>query len=205
MKSLFIIILFTSLTITSCAKVYYSPDADELAYNHTVVAISPPVVSIAANKRIDAEAMIEQQRTESVNFQNEIYSWMLRRKSQGRIAQEFQEPGNTTIYLSRAGYPESPLTTQEMCEILEVDGLLTSNFALSKPMSEGAAIALGVLVGFWGSTNEVRTTLTIYDCSAEKMIWNYEHKYSDGVGSSPSRLVDQLMRQASRRMPYIDN
>lgn len=205
MKPLLIIILFTSVTITSCAKVYYSPDADVLANNHAVVAISPPVVSIAANRKVEAEAMMEQQRTESANFQNEIYSWMLRRKTQGRITQEFQEPGNTSIYLTRAGFPESLLTTQEMCEILGVDGLLTSNFALSKPMSDGAAVALGFLVGVWGSTNEVRTTLTIYDCTSEKIIWNYEHKYSGGVGSSPSRLVDQLMRKASRRMPYINN
>lgn len=149
--------------------------------------------------------MIEQQRTESTNFQNEIYSWMLRRKTQGRITQEFQETGNTNIYLTRAGFPENPLTNQEMCEYLNVDGLLTSNFALSKPMSDGAAVALTLLVGFGGSTNEVRTTLTIYDCSAQKMIWNYDHKYSGGIGSSPSRLVDQLMRKASRRMPYIKN
>jgi hypothetical protein len=167
------------------------------------VAISPPTVSISASRNVSAEAIMEQQRTESVNFQNEIYSWMLRRKTQGRIDQDFQEPTNTTIYLSRAGFPESPLTRQEMCQTLNVDGLLTSNFGLSKPMSDGAAVALGILVGAWGSTNEVRTTLSIYDCSTGTMIWNYEHKYSGGVGSSPSRLVDQLMRNASQRMPYI--
>ncbi|MEX1013920.1 MAG: hypothetical protein WDZ80_02050 [Candidatus Paceibacterota bacterium] len=204
MKAPLIAILFISFITTSCAKVYYSPDAEILADNQKIVAISPPVVSISANKRVEAEAMIEQQRTESANFQNEIYSWMLRRKTQGRITQEFQEIGNTNIYLTRAGFPEKPLTSQEMCESLNVDGLLMSNFALSKPMSDGAAIALTFLVGFGGSTNEVRTTLTIYDCTAQKMIWNYEHKYSGGIGSSPSRLVDQLMKKASRKMPYID-
>jgi hypothetical protein len=205
MKSRIILIGCLSFMIASCAKVYYSPDAKPLANSHKIVAITPPVISIAANRNIDADAMIEQQRTESSNFQNEIYSWMLRRKTQGRISQEFQEPGNTTIHLTRSGFPENPLTSKEMCDVLNVDGLLTSNFALSKPMSDGAAVALGLLVGVWGSTNEVRTTLTIYDCATAKMIWNYEHKYSGGIGSSPSRLVDQLMRSASRRMPYMNN
>jgi hypothetical protein len=41
-----------------------------------------------------------------------------------------------------------------MCQILGVDGILTSNYSLSKPMSEGAAIALGVIAGVWGPTNE---------------------------------------------------
>lgn len=197
-----ILILLIFILCTSCAKVYYSPDSDIIARNHKVVAISPPVVSIAASRNVEADAMLEQQKTESTNFQNEIYAWLLKRKTQGRVAQDFQEPGNTSIYLMRAGFPESPLTTQEICEALGVDGLLTSNFALSKPMSDGAAIALGLLIGVWGSTNEVRTNLTIYDCETNKMIWNYEHKFSGGLGSSPSRLVDDLMRSASKKMPY---
>jgi hypothetical protein len=36
------------------------------------------------------------------------------------------------------------------------------------------------------------------------MIWNYDHKFSGGIGSSPSRLVDELMRQASKKMPYMN-
>jgi hypothetical protein len=198
----YLFVIISALVIVSCAKVYYAPDADSIASSHMTVAIAPPVVSITAARSVEAQAMIEQQRTESANFQNEIYSWMLRRKTQGRLTQELQEPSNTTIFLERLGFPETRLTNKEICEVLEVDGLLTSNFGLSKPMSEGAAVALGLLVGVWGSTNEVRTTLTIYDCKSNKMIWNYEHKYSGSVGSSPSRLVDQLMRGASSRMPY---
>jgi len=34
------------------------------------------------------------------------------------------------------------------------------------------------------------------------MIWNYDHKLSSSL-SSPARLVDELMRQASRKMPYF--
>jgi len=34
------------------------------------------------------------------------------------------------------------------------------------------------------------------------MIWNYDHKLSSSF-SSPVRLVDELMRQASRKMPYF--
>ena len=74
---------------------------------------------------------------------------------------------------------------------------------MSKPMSDGAAVALGVLVGVWGTTNEVHVSLNIKDCQYDKLIWNYDHKYSGSVGSSPARLVDGLMREASRKMPYF--
>lgn len=76
------LILFFTLAFlfSSCAKIFYSPDAYTLAKNHQSIAILPPSVSIAANKKVDAEAIKEQQKTESINFQKEIYSWMLKEK-----------------------------------------------------------------------------------------------------------------------------
>ena len=148
--------------------------------------------------------MKEQQRTESINFQKEMYSWMLKRKMQGKISQEIQEIETTNAKLKKAGYPENPLTTSELCEVLGVDGIMTSNYGLSKPMSDGAAIAISLLAGASGSTNEVRVSLSISDCNNKKLIWNYDHKFSGGLGSSPSRLVDDLMRQASKKMPYTN-
>jgi hypothetical protein len=189
--------------MTSCAKIFFSPDAHTLAKKHSVIAIIPPSISIAASRKVDAEAIKEQQKTESINFQKEIYSWLLKRKMQGKIDQEIQDVQTTNAKLKKAGFPDIPMTPAEISEILGVDGIVSSNFGLSKPMSDGAAIAVGLLVGAWGATNEVRVTLSINDKSKNKLIWNYEHKLSGGVGSSPSRIVDQLMRKASRKMPYV--
>lgn len=197
------LVLLVAILFPSCAKIFYSPDAYTLANNQQMIAIIPPTVSIAANKKIDAESMKEQQKTESLNFQKEMYSWMLKRKMQGKIQQEIQEVETTNAKLKKAGYPENPLTTAELCEALGVDGIMTSNYGLSKPMSDGAAVAIALLVGAWGSTNEVHVSLSINDCTNKKLIWNYDHKFSGSIGSSPSRLVDGLMRHASKKMPYI--
>lgn len=200
----FALIVLTVVVFTSCAKVFYSTDAYQLAHNQNLIAIVPPTVSIAPNKKMDAEVLKEQQRIESINFQQEMYSWMLKRNMQGKITQQIQELETTNARLKKAGYPETAMTAAEMCEVLGVDGILTSNYSLAKPMSEGAAIAAAVLVGFMGNTNEVLVSLGINDCSNKKMIWNYDHKYSGGIGSSPARLVDELMRQASKKMPYMN-
>lgn len=196
----FILVFFL---LSSCAKIFYSPDAYTLADSHKSIAIIPPTVSIAPSKKIDGEAIIEQQKTESVNFQKEMYSWLLKRKMQGQFAPEIQDTETTNAKLIKAGYPETQFSTEETCEILGVDAIMGSNYALSKPMSEGGAIALGVLFGVWGSTSEVVVSLNIKDCYNKKLIWNYDHKYSGSVGSSPSKLVDALMRHASRKMPYF--
>lgn len=195
----------TLILLTSCAKVFYSQDSFSLARSHKTIAIIPPIVSIAAKKKVDAEAIKEQQRTESLNFQKEMYSWMLKRKMQGKINPEILDIETTNAKLKKANYPDNPITPGELCEILGVDGIIVSNFSLSKPMSEGGAVALGLLFGVWGSTNEVNVSLGIHDGKNKKLIWNYEHKYSGSVGSSPARLVDGLMRNASKKMPYIIN
>ncbi len=198
------LIVFMAILFSSCAKIFYSPDASTLAHSQKTIAIIPPTVSIAANKKIDAEAMKEQQKTESVNFQKEMYSWMLKRKMQGRLSQEIQELETTNAKLKKANYPENSLTIAEICEVLGVDGIMTSNYGLSKPMSDGAAVAVAIVFGAWGATNEVHVSLSISDCINKKLIWNYDHKFSGSMGSSPSRLVDELMRHASKKMPYMN-
>lgn len=203
MKKSIILLIVTALILQSCAKVFYTPDARYIASSHKVIAIVPPRVSIAPSKKVDAAALIEQQKTESINFQREMYSWMLKRKMQGNIFVDIQDVETTNALLSDAGFKDPGLLTPaELSRVLNVDGILTSNYSLSKPISEVAAIALAVIAGWWAPTNEAVVSLSIHDSGSEKMIWNYDHKLSSSL-SSPSRLVDELMRQASRKMPYF--
>jgi hypothetical protein len=200
-----LMLLLAATMISSCAKIYYSPDAKSRANSHQLIAIAPPIVSIAARKKVDAEAMKEQQKTESANFQKEMYSWLLKRKMQNRIFVEIQDVETSNAKLRKAGYfDDNPMSPNEICEVLGVDAIITSNYSLAKPMSEGAAVALGLLVGVWGSTNNTTVTLEIHDRETKKLLWNYNHKVSGSVGSSPAQLVDNLMRNASKKMPYAE-
>jgi hypothetical protein len=201
-RSIFFLIAVTVI-VQSCAKVFYTPDARNLADSHKIIAIIPPKVSIAARKKVDGDALIEQQKTESVNFQREMYSWMLKRKMQGSIFVEIQDIETTNAKLASAGFQNGNyLTPADLSKLLNVDGILTSNYSLSKPVSEGAAIAMALLIGMWGSTNEASVSLSIHDSGSDKMIWNFDHRLSSSLGS-PAGLVDDLMRQASREMPYF--
>jgi hypothetical protein len=204
MKRSFFLLIAVTIIVQSCAKVFYSPDARNLANSQKIIAIIPPTVSIAARKNVDGDALIEQQKTESINFQREMYSWMLKRKMQGNIFVEIQDIETTNAKLAAAGFQDGKLLTPtDLSKVLNVDGILTSNYSLSKPMSEGAAIAMAVIIGVWGSTNEAVVSLSIHDYRSDKMIWNYDHKLSSSLGS-PTGLVDDLMRQASREMPYFN-
>jgi hypothetical protein len=203
MKKSLVVLIVAVILLQSCARVFYSPDARYVASTHKIIAIIPPRVSIAARRKVDAAALIEQQKTESVNFQKEMYSWMLKRKMQGKILVDILDFETTNAKLAAIGYGDPYyLTPSELCKVLNVDAILTSNYSLSKPMSEGAAIAMAIIAGEWGPTNEAFASLSIHDSGTDKMIWNYDQRLSSSMGS-PIRLIDDLMREASRKMPYF--
>jgi hypothetical protein len=192
--------------IVGCGPtVYLSEDAKALSYEHKTLAIVPPVVIIKKAKDISGEALIEMQRSESINFQSEIYKAILKRKSRGDIKANIQDYQTTNALLERAGYPETTLTSSEICEALGVDGLITSNFSMDKPMSTGGAIVSTIFLGAGGATNEVTTSLQVYDCPSEKMIFNYDWRASGGLGSSPEDLIENLMKNASKKLPHYKN
>lgn len=201
-----LVIAVMAVSVEAQGQIYYSStDAKELALKHNTIAIVPPNITFYSTKNIDAETIKEQQKIESENFQREISSWLLKRKGQGKFSPEteIQELVITNAKLRQAGYPEKIFSAAEICEILDVDGILISNYTLSKPLSTGAAIALAVFVGISGPTNAVNVVMNVHDRSHNKMIWNYSRKINGGLGSSPATLVDMSMRNASKKMPYF--
>lgn len=193
------------LFLSSCGPtVYMTDDAKELSYEHKTLAILPPSVSITSAKDISGEALLEMQNAQSLNFQSEIYKALLRRKSKGQIKANFQDYQTTNVLLERAGHKDTPLTSAEICEVLGVDGLIVSNFTMAKPMSTGAAVASTLLLGV-GITNEVTTSLQVYDCPTQKIIFNYDWRASGGLGSSPEDLIEALMKNASKKLPHYNN
>lgn len=180
-----------------------SPEARSIAAGHRIIAVVPPQVTLPANRKVDASALKEQQRTESLSFQREIHDWVLRRKMQGKILVDVKDVETVNAQLTQAGYFESrTLTPRELCELLEVDAVVTSNFRMTKPMSEGTAVAVGLLTGIWGATNEVSVSMDLHDRNTGRMFWNFSHTLSGSTFSSPRQMVDELMRLASRNLPY---
>ena len=60
-----------------------------------------------------------------------------------------------------------------MADILEVDAVISGDFETDKPMSEGASVALGLLVGFWGSTNNATINMSVHNAEDGILLWNY--------------------------------
>ncbi len=85
---------------------------------------------------------------------------------------------------------------------MKVDAVVMGEFETDKPMSEGASVALGLLVGFWGSTNKAVLNLFIYNATDGEMLVNYHKGVNGSLGTNTDDLINKLMRKASRRIAY---
>ncbi|MBT8267341.1 MAG: hypothetical protein KJO41_08590 [Bacteroidia bacterium] len=208
---------FILITIFSSASaqtnLYENPEFDEIAKSHKNIAIVPFKTQVKLRpkqmKDITPEQLDRIERAEGESIQSAMYSWFLKRKKRGKLESiEVQDPKTTTALLKRNDIDYDNITDytpQELANILGVDAVISGEYETNKPMSEGASVALGVLFGFFGSTNSATINMSVHNAADGVLLWNYNKKVRGSIGSSPEDLINILMRKASRRLAYTKN
>lgn len=202
-------ILFIGVTAFGQTNLYENPDFDKIARRHKIIGIIPFKASVTLRpkqmKDISPEQLDKMEQSEGQGIQTAMYSWFLRRKEQGKLKVNLQDPATTNAKLNQAGvsyHNYEEYTPADLAKILEVDAIVMGTFETNKPMSEGASIALGALFGFYGNTNKAVANLFIYNGEDGELLCNYHKGLSGSIGSSVDDLVNILMRKASRRIAY---
>ncbi|MBC5772943.1 hypothetical protein H8S95_02620 [Pontibacter sp. KCTC 32443] len=197
------------ITLASCGpQIYQASSFKDVKDTHKVVAVMPFDVTIESRrlpKGVTAEMIENQQRDYGYGIQSDVYGYYLREMSKGKYTVNFQDVSKTNALLKQAGISYEDLRLQskeEICKLLGVDAVVSGKATMSKPMSDGAAIAVGLLVGAWGSTNSVNTSITIHEGKAGDLMWKYDYVASGSVGSSRESLTNSLMRNSSKKFPY---
>jgi hypothetical protein len=210
MKNIAITLLSSLLLISACApKIYKSNEFDDVAAKHKIVAILPADVTILLrpnqSKKMSADELEKNRESTGYEIQDKMYSWFLRRSDKFKYTVKFQDVSKTNSILKEAGltYADIRLKPKDaIARLLGVDAVISNLTRMDKPMSEGAAIAMAVLIGAGGSTNKVNTTINIHEAKQGDLIWKYDYEANGSIGSSPDNLVNALMRNASRKFPY---
>lgn len=195
---------------TSCGpKIYQSANFTTALARHKTVAILPAEVTTKLRpneaKKLTQEQIEELNTKTAYDIQEKMYGWFLRRGSRFSYTVSFQDVTKTNAKLKEAGieYKDLKSTDREkLAKILGVDAVMQDRLNMEKPMSEGAAIAVGLLVGAWGATNNVETTINIHDGKSGELLWKYDYQAAGSVGSSTTKLVDALMKNATKKFPY---
>lgn len=197
----FLLVLFASCGPT----IYKAANFDDSKDKIKTLAILPFDVSIDAKrlpKGTTVETLKESQEKTGYDIQSNAYTWFLQRQKDYTVT--FQDIDKTNALLKKANITYDNIALQdkgELCKLLNVDGIISGKATMSKPMSEGAAVAIGLLAGAWGSTNKTTTSLTIHDTKGS-LLWKYDYEASGSVGSSSESLTKALMKNASKKFPY---
>lgn len=210
MKGLALCFVLLSFVFTSCGpKIYKSDEFSSVAATHKNVAIIPAIVSIQLRpnqaKKITLDDIKKSEQSTGYSVQEKMYGWFLRRDDKMNYTVKFQDVSKTNSILKKENIQYEDLrnmSKKELADLLGVDAVISTNIDMEKPMSEGAAVAVGVLVGVWGSTNKANITINIHEHNAGNLIWKYDYQASGSVFSSTDQLVNTLMRNASRKFPY---
>lgn len=209
MKRLSFCALLCVLLVSCGPKIYTASNFSTALARHKTVAILPCEVTMKLRpneaKKLGEEQVADLNAKTAYDIQEKMYGWFLRRGDKMQYTVNFQDVTKTNAKLKEAGITYKDLKTtdrEKLAQLLGVDAVMQNRVNMEKPMSEGAAIAVGLLVGAWGSTNNVETTINIHDGSSGDLLWKYDYTAAGSVGSSSTRLVDALMRNATKKFPY---
>jgi hypothetical protein len=209
MKRMLLVAAIAVVAVSCSPKVYTAANFSSALAKHKTVAILPAEVNIRLRpneaKKLTPEQMQELTTKTAYDIQEKMYGWFLRRGDRFKYTVTFQDVIKTNSKLKEAGIAYADLKNTDrakLASLLGVDAVMQDRLNTEKPMSEGAAMAVGLLVGAWGPTNKAQTTINIHDGTSGDLLWQYDYEVSGSVGSSSTQLVDALMRNATRKFPY---
>ncbi|MEM9686901.1 MAG: hypothetical protein AAF934_08260 [Bacteroidota bacterium] len=209
-KGFTLLFLFTMALSFGQTNLYEHPNFKRVAETHQTIAILPfkAIVKLRPKqmKDMSEEQLKKMEADEGLAVQNALHSWFLKRKKQGKTDKDVQEPSRTNALLKKNEIDMSTIdayTLEELAALLGVDAVISGTLKTNKPMSEGASAALGLLVGFWGSTNSGTLEMSVNDGKTGDLMWKYEKKLGRSMGSDTDTVINALMRKASRRLTYM--
>jgi hypothetical protein len=193
------------MVLSGCATVYTAPGLQP-AMQSKSIAILPFEVKVQYNrlpKNVTLEQIHKNEQELSFVMQSQMYTRFLQKNHQFPVS--FQDVDMTNMMLKRNNINVEKLSEfskDELARLLEVDEVISGSVLTTKPMSTGAAVALGVLFNVWGATNQADVTVSLHSGNDSQLLWKFNHVYSGSVGSSPDQLTKAMMRPIARKFPY---
>ncbi len=198
------LLLVATLGFTSCSLIGPKSVSGEVAVAHTTLAIVPPLVSLERRKNDTQTKIWAAEDAQTYALQEELYRWVLNRKKKGRfVGVDIMRMDVVNEKLSRYGFTldSRKLTPGEMAEVLGVDLVIFAHFETTRPAGKTVAAALVALTNTYVDSYNTTVQLEYID-AAGGSLWGYNWSES-GSFTSSEELIKNLMRRASRQMPYV--
>ncbi|RPG31427.1 hypothetical protein [Flagellimonas sp.] len=204
-KIVFVFILLTTVMASAQKNIYENIRFDELTDNHEVLAIVPFIAHLELKEAVDRDELKVLAKKEGYAVQNALETYFSKRKKRKKFNVDFQNINNTNAILAQNNIDYNNIdtyTTQELCKILEVNGIISGNLNLNILLSEGVPTDFSILDYFSGNANYGRIGVKVSDGETGKLLWKYENEISKKTGKNTTELIDKMMKTASRKFPY---
>ncbi len=198
--------LSTAFSYSQEKQIFESPKMQEFISAHKKVAILPFNATISYRKQpkdFNADANKEAELKLGNDMQSGMYTYLLRKTSDYSV--EVQDVERTNALLKKNGLIDKLAETSpdELAKVLGVDAVIKCSYTYQKTKSEGGAIALTLLVGFGtGSVATGALTMQINDGKEGALVWRFYKQMSEDVMSSPTAMMERMMRKVGRNFPY---
>ncbi|XLS30400.1 hypothetical protein ACJD0Z_06135 [Flavobacteriaceae bacterium M23B6Z8] len=187
--------------------IYESVHFEKLSKEHEVIAIIPFIATLELDTEeynVSDQELDELEKQEGLAVQDALESYFLQRKSRKKFSVEFQDVQNTNAILAKNNITLDNIdiyTTQELCEILEVDALVSGNLTLSALISKGVPEVDFISI-ILGKSDFGRIAVKISDGESGKLLWKYEKTINRKSGKNTKSIIESMMKTAARKFPY---
>ena len=209
LKSMLIATIFIALTSTAqetAKQVFESPKLKECVNKHKTVAILPIKTTISYKrppKNYDAAANKAEEESSATNFQQGMYTYLLRKAKDYTVS--FQDVERTNALLKKNGLFDKLDETlpDSIAKILNVDAVIKCSYSYEKTASEAGAIAKTLLFGGLGSkTASGALTMQIYNGQDGELLWRFFKSMNENIMGNANEVMERMMRKVSRNFPY---
>ena len=195
--------LLTSFLISSCVVVQEAQNVVEMSQMHNRIAVVPIQALVERKIWMSTEKYNELNLRKSEETQQRIFNFMQFYTRNGSIHAEIMNPDEVNSILHGAGYPNTRLTNNQLCELLQVDAIIFGQIEVLEPVNEVTAIAItNTYSNATVITNIVQLNLNLYDANSGTQIWNTQQINRGQMGSIKENMQRQVCRRAVRNLPY---
>jgi len=199
----FFYFLGLSLILFACVSVQEAPNVVAVSQEHTRIAIMPITATLERKIWMNQDKYNELCRLKSEETQQRLYRQLSYCGRSGKLHAEIMTPDEVNSILFGAGYPNTPITNNDLCSLLHVDALLFGNIQVLEPISEATAMIINSnSPNLNAITNIVTLSLSLYDAKSTEQIWNGQSTLRGQYGSIKENMQRQVIRRVVRNLPY---
>lgn len=200
------VLLIGTKAVSNAQQLFESPRLVSAKFNHKSMAILPVYVTYKDNSNKETKGIVQEDEMEGYNMQRSFYGYFITRKPKNvNWTVEIQQYEETNRRLTEAGIVYADLLQtpkDELSKILQVDAIYICEVKKLKTISDAAAVALDIFVGYGGYTGNIDVETSIYEGSSGELMWKYDRQLPTSYWGRSDYLVDNIMKLNIKKFPY---